>query len=177
MIKANVIGNGSFGRFLKKNYFEHTSESNIVVLAIPASAFNKVCEKHKGKYFINVCSVQSETNKICAKWGDAHIGIHPLFGHRSDPKDRRCILTHGTIHDIELFSDCDIRRMSPEKHDKLMAETHLVALEIAEKYAKQFQKNDPFFLPTSAIKLREALYLLSEMPKGTVDSIKSNPFK
>ncbi len=37
-LKANVIGNGAFGKFLKKNYFEHDPKSDIVVLAVPASA-------------------------------------------------------------------------------------------------------------------------------------------
>lgn len=182
MILANVIGDGSFGKFLKKNYFEHDVKSNYVVLAIPASAFEEVCKQHEGKNFINVCSVQHETNKICKKYGNDVLGIHPLFGHRSDPTDRRCILTNNiSVRAKNFFLDCEIRFMDDETHDILMAKTHKKALEIAEKYSKYFQDLgeggiDDFFMPASVIKLRDAIYLLDKMPPGTVDSIKSNPF-
>jgi len=185
-MKANVIGNGSFGRFLKKNYFQQDLKSDNVVLAVPSGAFEEVCAKHKGKHLINVCSVQSETNKTCLKHSDRVTGIHPLFGHRSDPKDRICILTLGVCplgesydhSTILAFKDCETEIMSGEDHDKLMAKTHAIALEIGEKYAKHFRELnvDDCLLPASVRKLREVLYLLDGMPKGTVDSIKSNPF-
>ena len=178
---ANIIGrNGSFGKFLERNYFEHNKKSSTVVLAIPASAFEEVCKEHKGKYFINVCSVQYETNKICKKYGDRFLGVHLLFGHRSIRGDKRCIFTtnKNDYADIAISHGWTSSYMSARKHDELMAKTHKVALEIAEKYAKHFRKIKVYdtLLPSSVVKLREALYLLDEMPKGTVDSIKSNPF-
>ena len=59
-----------------------------------------------------------------------------------------------------------------------MAKTHSVALEISEKYAKHFRKLKVAdeLLPASVIKLREAIYLIDGMTKGTTESIKSNPF-
>lgn len=181
-VKANVIGDGSFGTFLKKSFFKHDPSSNNVVLAVPASAYEEVCAQHKGKHLINVCSVQLNTNHICAKHSKHVTGVHPLFGHRSGPLDRACIVTKTCAESDAIihgaFGECIIKRMSPAAHDKLMAKTHAVALQIANQYAKSFRnlRADSAFLPASVRRLMDVIYLLDKMPEGTVESIRSNPF-
>lgn len=66
-MKIQIIGNGSFGTFLNEiltPIYEIVDSADIVILAVPKSAYEEVCREHSGKLLVNVCSVQVETNKI-----------------------------------------------------------------------------------------------------------------
>ncbi|MCK5555710.1 MAG: prephenate dehydrogenase/arogenate dehydrogenase family protein, partial [Alphaproteobacteria bacterium] len=95
-MKINIIGNGVFGTFLKKCFselIELSEDADIVILAVPISAYKDVAKKHAGKHLINVCSVQMKTNEICGGYSKYVTGIHPVFGPNSPKSGRTCIVT------------------------------------------------------------------------------------
>ena len=56
-MKVKIVGNGSFGTFLKEllcDFFEIVDNSETVILAVPISAYNDVCNIYKSKYLINM---------------------------------------------------------------------------------------------------------------------------
>lgn len=103
-MKINIIGDGSFGLFLKKelpNYgFEIVPDdfTSPIILAIPFSAYEKEVSKRVDKYpnlyVINVCSVQKPSTDILLKYTDKVTSIHPLFGVRTPVDKRNSILTY-----------------------------------------------------------------------------------
>lgn len=161
-MKIQIIGDGSFGTFFKdflSNEFEVVEDADVVILAIPISAYDEVASKHEGKTLVNVCSVQSEANDIIAKYTKRGVGLHPLFGART-PKDianYNCIKTNGDLHDDTVFAFIckmgkitNISSMTDIEHDKLMANSFKL--------------------------LRKFVETLEDMPAGTVESILSNPY-
>ena len=186
-MKIQIIGNGSFGTFLRdllKDEFEIVESAEVVILAVPISAYEEVAAAHIGKTLVNVCSVQSEANRIIQKYSEDTIGIHPLFGARSPAENRNSILTHFKGENSKEFfrlflkiSQC--HHMDEEYHDKLMAKTHGVSLEFAKKAkaAVDSVKDVPdIFVPNSFKLLRKFVRTLDDMPEGTLESILSNPY-
>jgi len=201
-MKINIIGNGVFGSFLSELLVDKThvatldNDADIVILAVPFDAFDEVASKHAGKLLINVCSIQKESTEICLKHSDSVVSIHPMFGKRTpDNVQKTCILTHRSdmndkLQDlvIDMFRGSgtviedkqpDGSPMTPEWHDRLMANSHCKALDIAESAMKELEsiKDIPArFLPASVIKLRELAMQLQDMPEGTRSSIRANSF-
>ena len=161
-MKIQIIGNGSFGTFLRdllKDEFEIVESAEVVILAVPISAYEEVAAAHIGKTLVNVCSVQSEANRIIQKYSEDTIGIHPLFGARSPAENRNSILTHFKGENSK--------------------ETHGVSVEFAKKAkaAVDSVKDVPdIFVPNSFKLLRKFVRTLDDMPEGTLESILSNPY-
>jgi hypothetical protein len=196
--KIKIVGNGVFGTFLKillNDFVCFDDEADTVILAVPSHAIDKVASEHKGKHLVNVCSVQRDTNESCLKHTKKLTGIHPLFGKRSPASERNCILTHECVDSyevLEIFKNIGAtiithlssgsrggERIDGKLHDKIMAQTHLVAVEVGEKFSEKLRRADWIpneCLPASVKKLREVIFQLGDMPKGTLDSIKANPF-
>ena len=161
-MKINILGNGSFGSFLKKelpNYGFKIVDDDIypVIFAIPFSAYEAEAFKCRDRYIINVCSVQKPSTDILLKHTDRVTSVHPLFGART-PKDKRnSILTYQYTYGgssewnnerefLKLFSKFSsiygfdhngYSSFTPESHDQLMAKTHAAAV-LAAKQAKHF---------------------------------------
>ena len=60
-MQITIIGDGEFGTFLKEKlspYFNIVPDADIVILAVPLSAYDEVCSANAGKHLVNVCSVQ-----------------------------------------------------------------------------------------------------------------------
>lgn len=166
-MKLTIIGDGSFGTFLKellKDKFELqpfegglTAES--VILAVPISAYASLAAQLWDKHLINVCSVQKPSTEILLGYTDRVTSIHPLFGART-PKDKRnSILTHTYMSCDDTWLSEDIlesdflnlwmdvsavvsvdhtgKKFTPDSHDALMAKTHVSAL-MAAKQLKVF---------------------------------------
>lgn len=156
--KLHIIGDGTFGSFLKEllaPHYEFTPDAQSVLLAVPISAYEEVASKNKGKHLINVCSVQKPTTDICLKYSDLVTSIHPLFGRRTPAHNRNTIATYSYQlatgqDDSWWFDDNNPEnnfmngwrkisatwandpdtgiRFSPETHDILMAKTHMAAV-------------------------------------------------
>ena len=199
-MKINVIGDGSFGTFLKSQLpncgFEIVQQHHNdvpVILAVPIDAYEVEALHHQGKHLINVCSVQEPSTKILLKYTDKVTSIHPLFGCRTPIDKRNTILTYKynpTDKSQETFLRCwssfscildtfkeDV--FTPEIHDKLMAKTHFAAI-IAAKQLKRFVDDasdiPDEFIPNSFRLLRQFVQTLQDMPTGTVESIMANPY-
>lgn len=186
-MKIQIIGDGSFGTFLKtllKDDFEIVEECQEVILAIPISAYEEVAKQNAGKTLINVCSVQSEANEIISRHTNSYLGIHPLFGARSPAENRNSIVTKSVgfwperfVHHFEKVSH--IHYMSDVEHDKLMAKTHGASVELAKQAKEVLDKVGEIpdhLVPNSFKLLREFVKTLDDMPKGTLESILSNPY-
>jgi len=193
-LKIFIEGNGVFGTFLK-NEIEKVSPDSLelnseladtVILAVPADAYASVSEKHSGKHLVNVCSVQSETNKICSRYSDFVTGLHPLFGVRSPKTDRKLIITklnkksNKVIKLFELFSDGTkyLDEDGGVEHDVVMEKTHLKIVQIQKsinEIVADARHIDPDLYPTSFKKLIEFHSTFGDMPEGTLSSILSNP--
>ncbi len=119
-MRINIIGDGSFGSFLKKelpNYgfeilplsFPLPIESQAVILAVPFSAYESVVRTvldnsfynskmhSKHPLIVNVCSVQRPSTEILLKYTDRVTSIHPLFGIRTPSDKRNSILTYTHV--------------------------------------------------------------------------------
>lgn len=202
-MKINIIGDGSFGTFLKKelpNYgFEICIYSSSVIFAVPFHAYDEVARSCsirsdiKDWHFINVCSIQQPSTDILLKYTDKVTSIHPLFGARTPVDKRNSILTYwddneDTCEFLELFGNFSkILEIDPEtgsfydieSHDRLMAKTHAAAV-LAAKQAKHFVDAaadiPDELIPNSFRLLREFVKTLDDMPSGTVESIMANPY-
>lgn len=98
-MKINILGNGSFGSFLKKelpNYGFKIVDDDIypVIFAIPFSAYEAEAFKCRDRYIINVCSVQKPSTDILLKHTDRVTSLHPLFGARTPENKRNSIVTY-----------------------------------------------------------------------------------
>ena len=199
-----IEGTGVFGTFLRKElspHFNIVDTSNIIVLAVPASAYEQVAKKysHGGYHLVNVCSVQEETTNICLRHSDTVTSIHPMFGPRSPADGRTCILTYNGIDGISKGRDREIQQvidgfakisskivtefngqpMTPKLHDEMMAKTHMKVVQISDNILKIVEdaKDIPDeCLPTSFKRLRDMAVQLLDMPPGTRDSILSNKY-
>ena len=202
MFKQDITieGTGVFGTFLSKElspHFNIVDDANIIILAVPASAYIDVAEKHAGKHLVNVCSVQEDTTKTCLQFSDMVTSIHPMFGPRSPVDGRTCILTFDCRDGISTKCADEVARviegfakisskivtefngipMTPKLHDKMMAKTHMKVVQISDTILNIVEnaKDIPDeCLPTSFKRLRDMAVQMLDMPKGTRDSILSN---
>lgn len=199
-MKIKIIGDGSFGSFLKEilpPVFEIDSGARTVILAVPISAYDSVAAEHHDKHLINVCSVQRPSLEMALKHTPNVTGIHPLFGQRTPAERRNAILVHSLAAEspfaeterqfLDGFSkianiirtDHDGEVFTPDSHDKLMAKTHVAAV-LAAKQMKVFvERADDVpdeFLPNSFRLMRDFVRTLDDMPQGTIESIMANPY-
>jgi len=199
-MKLHIIGQGSFGTFLKEllpPIFELDESADTVILAVPISAYDSVAAENREKHLINVCSVQKPSNDMVMKHTPNVTGIHPLFGQRTPAERRTSIVTHelsldspfaATQNDfLEGFSkisklvriDHKGEPFTPDSHDKLMAKTHVAAV-LAAKQMKVFVERaediPDEFLPNSFRLMRDFVRTLDDMPPGTIESIMANPY-
>jgi prephenate dehydrogenase len=183
-IDVNVIGDGSFGGFLKRQFKGRLNEhSDNVILAIPFDAYDEVANLHKGKHLINVCSVQTKANRILETHSNRVTGIHPLFGAQSfGIVNHTCVVTKHTGIHSELISElfemigCVIVSQHEEEHDILMAKVHLPMIELSETMGKLIDVvkdvDENLFPPSfkAMIKFHKEI----SFTEGTKSSIKSN---
>jgi len=158
-----IIGDGSFGTFLKDILKEHVTlkpfqgglTAETVVLAVPISAYKGLAAQLWDKHLVNVCSVQKPSTDILLEFTDRVTSIHPLFGKRTPEDKRNSILTHSyiscndtwlseDIHEAQFLglwseistiqtADVNGQKFTPDSHDALMAKTHLAALMAAKQ--------------------------------------------
>lgn len=204
-MNVSIIGDGSFGRFLAKEFYNKLSlvvpiptPRNVFILAIPLQAYRETAKRltdqyGKGIHMVNVCSVQEETNEILME----HIspmdgcvtGIHPMFGERSSPNisERISIVTLKSSprsNDVvELFSKISMIRddgTSAAVHDRWMALTHLEVVRMADwiQETTRNAKDVPdYALTPSFRKMKELANQFLDMPAGTRESILANKYK
>ena len=202
-MKLTIIGDGSFGSFLKEllaPHFEICDDAPSVILAVPISAYAEVGKSHCGKHLINVCSVQTPSMEILLKITDRVTGIHPLFGRRTPADKRNSIVTHlcnidndtwtptcpEEIEFIKIFSQVSkiIDHLhgfpfTPDTHDILMSKTHLAAVIAAKQmkiYIDRVKDVPDELIPNSFRLLRNFVQTLDDMPAGTIESILANPY-
>lgn len=202
-MKLQIIGDGSFGSFLKEllaPHFEIVDEADSVILAVPISAYDEVASKNKGKHLINVCSVQKPSTDICLKYSSEVTSVHPLFGRRT-PSDKRHSIVCRWFVENDTWNSSDYDRemkfihefskvsqmhytwngkaISPEMHDQMMAKTHVAAV-MAAKQLKVFvdRASDipDNLVPNSFRIMRDFVKTLDDMPQGTIESIIANPY-
>lgn len=189
-MKVQIIGDGSFGTFLKEFMapkFEIVPDAYSVILAVPISAYSEIAKQiGLTKHLINVCSVQVPSARMLKKHCRNVTSLHPLFGRRTPSDKRHLIVTdiadceEANVFD-ELFSSLcsSTRYMSGEEHDRIMSKTHLAAM-LAAKQLQPFidrAKDVPDELvPNSFRLMREFCKTMEDMPKGTVESILANEF-
>lgn len=196
-MKITILGNGAFGTFLKEllaEEFKICDNAESVILAVPLSAYLEVGTQYQKRHLINVCSVQKPSTDILLQLTERVTSIHPLFGTRTPVDKRNAIMTRSCIQDNDTWylDECEqnflsgfknvvniINGFTPDQHDQLMAKTHLAAV-IAAEQAKVFidrAKDIPDeFIPNSFRLLRNFVQTLDDMPKGTLESIKANPY-
>jgi len=197
-MKINIIGDGSFGSFLKEllpSVFEIDSSAETVILAVPISAYEIVAAEYRDKHLINVCSVQKPSLEMVLKHTPNVTGIHPLFGRRTPADRRNTIVTResgGQFAEAEkeflegfgkvsnlIRSDHNGAPFTPDSHDRLMAKTHVAAV-LAAKQMKVFVERaediPDEFLPNSFRLMRDFVRTLDDMPQGTIESIMANPY-
>jgi hypothetical protein len=178
-MKLKIVGDGSFGSFLKElltPHFELTNDADSVILAVPISAYDDVASKHRNKHLINVCSVQKPSTDICLKHSERVTSIHPLFGRRTPVDKRNSILTYEHIsrmacndtwydgYNIESDFLIRFRKVSNIIYYNSSKELNL-------------DGNLPSFTPElHDILMRDFVKTLEDMPSGTVESIMANPY-
>ena len=114
-MKLTIVGDGSFGRFLKEllaPHFELCDSAQSIILAVPASSYN-ACGRFYGSnlnnHLINVCSVQKPTTDTLLTYTDRVTSIHPLFGRRTPSDKRNSIITYKFSTDNDTWlSQSDI---------------------------------------------------------------------
>jgi len=203
-MKLNIVGDGSFGRFLKEllaPLFEMDAEADTAVLAVPISAYGDVASLYRNHHLVNVCSVQEPSMDAVLKYTSSVTGLHPLFGARTPADKRRAIVTRmissrsdadqryvdlerefierfarvSTIH----LNDPDGRPFTPASHDVLMAKTHAAAVLAANQlkpYVEAAKDVPDEFIPNSFRLMREFVKTLEDTPAGTIESIMANPY-
>jgi len=203
-MKINIIGDGSFGKFLKEllpvHGFNITNDAYSVILAVPISAYESVAHElcfTKKMHLINVCSVQESSTNILLRHTSEVTSIHPLFGKRTPELKRNSILTYecgydsekefidkfgkvSNIFDNNQMMDKTWERFTPESHDKLMARTHLKAVHAAQlikPFVTDTTDIPDELIPNSFRLLRDFVKTLDDMPRGTLESILANPYE
>jgi prephenate dehydrogenase len=164
--QLQIIGNGSFGTFLKSllaDQFEIVDDAKSVILAVPISAYDEVASKYCNHHLINVCSVQKPSTDACLKYTTLVTSIHPLFGKRTPADKRFSIITRSyqlanedndtwwydsdnpenvfmrgfrTVSTV-FANDMEGMSFTPESHDILMAKAHGASV-MAAKQLKVF---------------------------------------
>lgn len=200
-MKIGVVGDGVFGTFLKKEFHKTIPDkfdldytnADVIILAVPSSAYDQVAQTHHDKHLVNVCSTQAKTNYVCSKWSDRVTGIHPLFGPRTTPTARNAIVTKTcdepfaleSVFVIEVFEAImggNVVTYIPEgdgwHHDEIMASTHVEVVKLQhaiQTIIKNAQHFPDDVCPNSFIKLRAFADTFGDMPDGTLSSILDNP--
>lgn len=202
-MKIGVIGDGVFGTFLKKEFHKAIPDrfdldytnADILILAVPSSAYDQVAQTHHDKHLVNVCSTQAKTNYVCSKWSDRVTGIHPLFGPRTAPSARNAIVTKTCDEPFALESESEfviaafeaimggnavnhIQEGAGWRHDEIMASTHVEVVKLQQAIQaiiKNAQHIPDEVCPNSFIKLRAFAETFGDMPDGTLSSILDNP--
>ena len=199
-MKINIIGDGSFGKFLHEllpPIFEIDRNAETVILAVPISAYDSVAAENCEKHLINVCSVQKPSLEMAMRHTSNVTGVHPLFGQRTPADRRSSIVTHQVSAESPfdaaekaflegfskisnlVFRDYKGEPFTPDSHDKLMAKTHVAAV-LAAKQMKVFVERaediPDEFLPNSFRLMRDFVRTLDDMPQGTIESIMANPY-
>ena len=211
-MNVKIVGDGVFGTFLKQQLtgkvwmgelIDLVDDADIVILAVPASAYEEVAKAHAGKCLVNVCSVQEDTTNICLKYSDHVISVHPMFGPRSPDEGKTCLVTYcpeffnkslmntlrsktdsyvlGVFRQIcsQLVFSVNGEELTPKKHDEMMAKTHLKVVEISDHILQLVEnaKDVPEeCLPTSFKRLKAMAEQFLDMPAGTKQSILSNKY-
>lgn len=202
-MKIKIVGDGAFGSFLKRELpaydFEISDTAEVVILAVPISAYDECGALFKDKHLINVCSVQKPSTDILLKHTERVTSIHPLFGARTPVEKRFSILTRLANIDNDTWYLCPLeseflrrfrkfsivnhelngKRITPEDHDLIMAKTHVAAVNAAKQlkiYTERAQDIPDEFIPHSFRKVRELVKTLDDMPVGTMQSIMANTF-
>jgi len=202
-MKIQIIGNGAFGSFLSEllaPHMEIVDDAEIVILAVPLSAYDEVARRNREKHLVNVCSVQLPSTEICLEYTNEVISIHPLFGRRTPSDRRNSILTHEEVQGDDQWYHCPIavdfldifskvssilkidqngKPFTPESHDLLMAKTHYAAVLGAKQLKVLVDRNVDVpdeLLPNSFRLMRDFVKTLEDMPQGTIESIMGNPF-
>lgn len=197
-MKLSIIGDGSFGSFLKEllgGIFELTNDAESVILAVPVAAYleagKKLVKENPNRHLINVCSVQGPSTDALLNFTEEITSLHPLFGRRTPENKRHSILTrfcgHPNEHEFLLgfgkvstliVKDPEGKKFTPETHDKLMFRTHVAALLAARQmkiYVDRTKEIPDEMVPNSFRLLREFVKTMDDMPQGTIDSILANP--
>jgi len=199
-MKIRIIGDGSFGTFLKELLapgFDIDDTATSIILAVPISAYEVLAAEHSRNHLINVCSVQKPSMDMVTKHTPNVTGMHPLFGKRTPGDRRNTIVTRERLVEAEfadaegefldgfgkvstLMRDDHIgKRFDPDTHDQLMAKTHVAAL-LAAKQMKVFVERaegiPDELLPNSFRLMRDFVRTLDDMPQGTIESIMANPY-
>lgn len=201
-MNITIEGNGVFGTFLRKELSAHVNIdelSGVVILAVPASAYEAMALKHRGKHLVNVCSVQEDTTNICLVYSDLVTSIHPMFGPRSPSEGRSCIVTRAITDSISKHANKEVqdivdlfakicstmvfevngKTITPKMHDEMMAKTHLKVVEISDyilQLVDQASDVPEECLPTSFKRLKAMAEQFLDMPGGTKESILSNKY-
>ncbi len=190
-MKVAIVGRGVFGTFLEKELEKHaeiTDDADIVLIAVPISAFADVAKKYAGRHLVNLCSVQRQPNDVCSLHSDRVTGLHPMFGPQSPPTNRTCIVTlkcaeSEAIFDLFKKIGCEIVthngkvEITGQEHDEMMRKTHLPVLmfgELAALIVEQAKDIPDNCLPTSFKRLKALAEQMKDMSPGTVESIRSN---
>jgi len=196
-----IIGDGSFGSFLRELLAPHSSivedeiRADSFILAVPFSAYESVAQditlRMPDRHLVNVCSIQTTTTNTLLKFSRQVTSIHPLFGRRTPSDKRNSILTHscGSQNDLaflesfakvsNILAAFNGERMTPEIHDKIMAKTHIAAVMAAKQmkvYVDRAEDIPDEFLPNSFRLLKQFVKTLDDMPKGTIESIMANQY-
>lgn len=186
-----IIGDGVFGTFLREElaqYAHVTADADIVLIAVPVSAYDSVAAQYAGKHLVNVCSVQRRPNEDCARHSTRVTGIHPMFGPQSPHVNRTCMVTQecgesAVVFDLFRAIGCEIvthvsdRKIDGALHDEMMRKTHLPVLmfgELAALIVEQARDVPDNCLPTSFKRLKALAEQMKDMSPGTVESIRSN---
>ena len=190
-MKIKIIGQGVFGSFLAKELGKHAAisdDAEIVIMAVPVTAYDDVAQKHAGRHLVNVCSVQRKATEACLKHSPKVTGIHPMFGPQSPVDGRTCIVTHtcdNSSEVVDLFKKISAeivthhngQPITGQAHDDMMRKTHLPVLmfgELAALIVEQAKDVPDNCLPTSFKRLKALAEQMKDMSPGTVESIRSN---
>lgn len=199
-MKIHIIGDGSFGTFLREllnPHFEMNENADTVILAVPISAYGDAAAANSGKHLVNVCSVQQPSMEMIARHAAMATGIHPLFGRKTPADNRNSIITKTNDQTNRFAADetefldrfSKVSKMiyrdptglpfTPDSHDRLMAKTHVAAV-LAARQMKVFIERagdiPDEFVPNSFRLMREFVKTLEDMPRGTIESILANPY-
>lgn len=186
---VQIVGDGVFGKFLRellKDDFHLMPGAETVILAVAAKDYRAAAHEFRDRHLVNVCSVQSLTLLDCFAETPKVTGFHPLFGPRTPSDKRFGIFTHfcGEVAEKRFFDRFTTllkgtQVMTPQEHDRLMAKTHGAFVEAAERlkpYVAAAADVPDHLIPNSFRKLRELVDQLEDMPPGTLESIRANPF-
>jgi len=208
-MKIHIVGDGAFGSFLKELLAPHcelTDAADVVILAVPAQAYDecgRIYGRDRKAHLVNVCSVQQPTTMALLKYTNRITGLHPLFGRRT-PADRRGSIL--TLSPDQLETDNDTwsmgdsahaeflaawgkvstvytehagKRFTTATHDILMAKTHGQAVLSAKQLkvvADRVADVPDCLVPNSFRLLRDFVRSMEDMPAGTLASILENPY-